>query len=464
MEEMILSKSKGFYDTYFRKDSNQFTTHYCPGCGHGKIHKLIAEALVDLGIQDRTVMISPVGCSVFAYYYFDCGNIQVAHGRAPAAGTGVTRALDDSLVISYQGDGDLAAIGTAEIIHAANRGEKMTVIFVNNAIYGMTGGQMAPTSLEGQVTLTTPYGRNPLTEGYPIRMSEIISTLTAPVYVERVAVHNYKNIMKTRQAIRKALQVQKDGLGFSFIEIISPCPTSLRLAPTDCESWVEEKMIPYYPLKVFKDEISTRTPHFPEHKTFTDIYEVIGIDDIKEDTGSFNLKEDQKIRISGFGGQGVLSSGLMLAGIGMKQNKFTSWLPSYGPEMRGGTANCHVNICSSKVGSPVIDSPNVLIAMNIASLDEFEDIVVPGGTIFVNSSLIDRKVRRDDVNTVYIPATQIAESMGLLAATNIVMIASYLKHLSINKQMLINEVKSSLKKKNLLDKNIEIINKVYSSN
>ena len=334
----------------------------------------------------------------------------------------------------------------------------MTVIFVNNAIYGMTGGQMAPTSLEGQITLTTPYGRNPLTEGYPIRMAEIISTLPAPVYVERVAVHNYKNIMKAKRAIQKGLRAQKEGLGFSFIEIISPCPTSLRVPPTECESWVEEKMIPYYPLKVFKDETQSRNSHFPEHKSFTNIYEVLGIDDIKDGFSSFNIKEDQKIRISGFGGQGVLSAGLILASIGMKQNKNTSWLPSYGPEMRGGTANCHVNISSSTVGSPVIDSPNVLIA----SLDEFEDIVVPGGTIIVNSSLIDRKVKRSDVNAIYVPATEIAESMGLVAATNIVMIATYLKSLSVTKEVLIDEVKSSLKKKNLLDKNIEIINRVYS--
>lgn len=461
-EKIVLEKSKGFYKEFFRKDSLQSTTHYCPGCGHGKIHKLLAEALVDLGIQDRAVMISPVGCAVFAYYYFDCANIQAAHGRAPAVGTGVTRALDNSIVISYQGDGDLAAIGTAEIIHAANRGEKMTVIFVNNAIYGMTGGQMAPTSLEGQITLTTPYGRNPLTEGYPIRMSEIISTLKAPVYVERVAVHDYKHIMKARLSIRKALRSQIDGLGFSFVEIISPCPTSLRIPPVDCAKWVEEKMIPYYPLKVFKDEISLKTPYKIEHKKTDDIYKTLDIEETNTNRSSFKLKEDQRIRISGFGGQGVLSSGVILSQIGMKNKMQTSWLPSYGPAMRGGTANCHVNISSSQIGSPVIDEPNVLIAMNQASLDEFESIVSNGGKIFVNSSLVDRKVKRKDVEAIYIPATGICESFGLIAATNIVMIASYLKHLSVDKSVLIEEISCSLKRKELLDKNIEIVNQVYS--
>ena len=208
--ELIHSKSPVFFPVYERKGELRHQTHYCPGCGHGIAHKLIAEALEDMKLQDSTILVSPVGCSVFAYYYFDLGNVQVAHGRAPAAATGLKRACPDKIVIAYQGDGDLAAIGTAEIIHAANRGETITVFFVNNAIYGMTGGQMAPTTLVGQKTTTSPWGRRPLNEGFPLHACELLATLDAPVYIERVALSDNKNIMRARRAIRKALEVQRD--------------------------------------------------------------------------------------------------------------------------------------------------------------------------------------------------------------------------------------------------------------
>ncbi len=197
--EVVHSKSRLFYPEYERKSDLKHQTHYCPGCGHGVAHKLIAEALEDLHLQDQTILVSPVGCSVFAYYYFDVGNVQVAHGRAPAAATALKRACPDKIVLAYQGDGDLAAIGTAEIVHAANRGEKIAVFFVNNAIYGMTGGQMAPTTLVGQRSTTSPWGRRPVNEGFPLHMAEMLSTLEAPVYIERVALSDNKNIMKARQ-------------------------------------------------------------------------------------------------------------------------------------------------------------------------------------------------------------------------------------------------------------------------
>src|SRR5438105_8833128 len=200
--EVVHAKSQLFYPEYERKSDLKHQTHYCPGCGHGIAHKLIAEALQELNLQDQTILVSPVGCSVFAYYYFDVGNVQVAHGRAPAAATGLKRACPDKIVIAYQGDGDLAAIGTAEIVHAANRGEKISVFFVNNAIYGMTGGQMAPTTLVGQKTTTSPCA---------------LATLEAPI--ERVALSDNKNIMNGRRAICKALEIQRDGIGFSFVEI-----------------------------------------------------------------------------------------------------------------------------------------------------------------------------------------------------------------------------------------------------
>src|SRR5215469_7576147 len=194
--EVVHQKPDTFYPEYERKSDLKHQTHYCPGCGHGVAHKLIAEALEDLKLQDQTVLVSPVGCSVFAYYYFDVGNVQVAHGRAPAAATGLKRACPDKIVIAYQGDGDLAAIGTAEIVHAANRGEKISVFFVNNAIYGMTGGQMAPTTLVGQRSTTSPWGRRPANEGFPLHMAELLATLEAPTYIERVAVSDNKNIIE----------------------------------------------------------------------------------------------------------------------------------------------------------------------------------------------------------------------------------------------------------------------------
>jgi 2-oxoglutarate/2-oxoacid ferredoxin oxidoreductase subunit beta len=228
-------------------------THYCPGCTHGIIHRLVGEALEELGVVDKAVGVAPVGCSVLAYDYFACDMHQAAHGRAPAVGTGIKRALPDNVVFIYQGDGDLAAIGTAEIVHAAARGEKITSIFVNNAIYGMTGGQMAPTTLPGQVTETSPYGRNVETQGHPIRVSEMISTLDGAVYVERVSVDTPANVLKAKKAIKKAFEVQINGLGFAMVEVLSTCPTNWGLAPVEALKWLKENMMPYYPLGVKKD-------------------------------------------------------------------------------------------------------------------------------------------------------------------------------------------------------------------
>ncbi|AWI05217.1 thiamine pyrophosphate-dependent enzyme [Clostridium drakei] len=228
-------------------------THYCPGCTHGIIHKLVAEVIDELGILDKTIGVAPVGCSVLAYNYFACDMFEAAHGRAPACATGIKRTNPDKVVFTYQGDGDLAAIGTAEIVHAATRGENLTGIFVNNCIYGMTGGQMAPTTLPGQVTETTPYGRDPKIAGYPIRVSEMISTLTGACYVERVSVDSVPNIIKAKKAIKKAFQNQLEGKGFSLVEVLSICPTNWGLSPSESMKWLKENMIPYYPLGVKKD-------------------------------------------------------------------------------------------------------------------------------------------------------------------------------------------------------------------
>jgi 2-oxoglutarate ferredoxin oxidoreductase subunit beta len=226
---------------------------YCPGCTHGIIHRLIAETIDELGIEGTTIGIAPVGCSVLAYEFFNCDMVQAAHGRAPAVATAIKRVLPESVVFSYQGDGDLASIGMAETIHAATRGEKITVIFVNNAIYGMTGGQMAPTSLPNQITQTSPYGRDPATAGYPVRVCELLSTLDGVALAQRVTVDSPRNVRVAKRAIKKAFEYQVEGVGYSIIEVISTCPTNWGLSPQDSLVWLRENMLPYYPLGTYRD-------------------------------------------------------------------------------------------------------------------------------------------------------------------------------------------------------------------
>ncbi|MCR5806976.1 MAG: 2-oxoglutarate oxidoreductase [Oscillospiraceae bacterium] len=227
--------------------------HFCPGCSHGIVHRIAAEVFDEMGIEGDLIGVCPVGCAVMSYDYFACDMIEAAHGRAPAVATGIKRSLPDKFVFTYQGDGDLAAIGTAETVHSATRGENITIIFINNTIYGMTGGQMAPTTLPGQVTQTTPYGRDPKVAGYPVRVCEMISTLTGTAYAERVSVDSPQHIRQAKAAIRKAFEVQKAGLGFSIVEILSTCPTNWGMTPVQAMQRVRDEMIPYYPLGVFKD-------------------------------------------------------------------------------------------------------------------------------------------------------------------------------------------------------------------
>ncbi len=242
---VVFKKTKGLTDN---------ALHYCPGCTHGIIHRLVAECLEELGVLDKTVGVASVGCSVFSYNYFNCDMIQAAHGRAPAVATGAKRANPDNVVFTYQGDGDLAAIGTAETVHSAARGENITVIFVNNAIYGMTGGQMAPTTLPNQVTQTSPYGRDVTVVGYPVKVCEMLSQVDGATYLERVAVNNVANIRKAKKAIMKAFKNQIEGKGFSLVEILSTCPTNWGLSPKDSLAWLNENMEKHYPLGVYKDK------------------------------------------------------------------------------------------------------------------------------------------------------------------------------------------------------------------
>ncbi|NLY68193.1 MAG: 2-oxoglutarate oxidoreductase [Clostridiales bacterium] len=244
MAELVFGRPKALSDVPLT---------YCPGCTHGIVHRLVAEAIDQLGIEGKTVGIAPVGCSVFAYNFFECDMVQAPHGRAPAVATGVKRALPDRVVFTYQGDGDLAAIGTAETVHAGARGENITVIFINNAIYGMTGGQMAPTSLPGQVTTTSPYGRDKNIQGSPIRVCEMMATLDGVAYAERVSVDSPKNVLRAKKAILKAFQTQLAGKGFSIVEVLSSCPTQWGKSPSEALEWIRTEMIPYYPLGVYVD-------------------------------------------------------------------------------------------------------------------------------------------------------------------------------------------------------------------
>ncbi|HOV38922.1 MAG TPA: 2-oxoacid:acceptor oxidoreductase family protein [Spirochaetales bacterium] len=453
------AKPKTFYDTFERRGPGEKNTTYCPGCGHGNAHKLIAEVIAELNIQDRVIFCSPVGCSVFAYYYFDTGNVQCSHGRAPAVATGLSRTRENAVIISYQGDGDLAGIGMGAIMHAANRGEHMAVFFINNAIYGMTGGQMAPTTLIGQKTLTTPFGRSPEREGYPIRMCELINELQAPVYIERVSLGDAARIMRAKRAVKQAILNQVNKKGFSFVEILSPCPVNWKMAPMEARRWLIDKMEPLFPVKVFRN-IEEPPIKFEPYQPISDVKLVdlfSGTREIEPPSAQKKV-EDQYIKIAGFGGQGVMSAGVLLANCAIKEGLNATWLPSYGPEMRGGTANASVIISNNQIGAPGVDSPNVFIAMNAPSLDMFEDSIVPQGLVIVNTSLVPRKLRRDDVRAVYAPVTEIAKDAGLIAAASVVALTLYACISgAVELETLKKVIPISLKKKSLVDLNLKVV-------
>ncbi len=456
-------KPTAFYDEFSRKGEGQKVTHYCPGCGHGTAHKLIAEAISDLGVQDRTIFCSPVGCSVFAYYYFDVGNVQCAHGRAPAVATGIRRVREDAIIISYQGDGDLAGIGMGAIVHAANRGENISVFFVNNAIYGMTGGQMAPTTLLGQKTTTTPMGRSLANDGSPIGMAELMDALKPPVYIERVSLGDPGRVMKARRAVRKALDNQVKDKGFSFVEILSPCPVGWKMPPLDARKWLIEEMEPAFPIKRFRDLAEDIRPaRKMQHPQPSDeeLLDLLGSDrgddwEVRHHAGTL---EDQFVKIAGFGGQGVMSGGVLLANCAIAEGLNATWLPSYGPEMRGGTANASVILSQHSIGAPIVDRPNVLIAMNGPSLDTFEDVVTPGGLIVANTSLIKRKVKRRDVRALHVPATELAKKVGFIMTSNLVALSAYVAASgAVEMDTLRSVIPVAIKKKAFIEVNLKAV-------
>src|ERR1035437_3394082 len=428
------AKPKSLYEIYERKNELQHQTHYCAGCGHGNVHKMLALAIDELGIQDRTVLIAPVGCSVFTYYYFDVGSVQAAHGRAPAVATAVKRSRPESIVISYQGDGDLSAIGSAEILHAANRGENITVIFVNNAIYSMTGGQAAPPTLLGQKSTTTPNGRSAATEGYPLHVSELLATLEAPVYIERVGLGDNKQIAQAARAIRRAVENQVRGLGFSLIEVLSPCPTIWKMSPVESQRWVRDVMEKTYPLAVLRDRTKEAAPRPPAEAgpSLEAIPGILGVADEQLPEGNAAAMKQAKevdlhVRVAGFGGQGVLLLGEVLAEAGLDAGLEVSWLPSYGPEMRSGTSNCHVRLSREPIDSPLVTFPGILVAMNEPSLRKFDKSVRPGGWIIYNGEEFPADCVREDVRVLAVPFTQVAHELGDARACNMVMLGALLE-------------------------------------
>jgi 2-oxoisovalerate ferredoxin oxidoreductase beta subunit len=391
----------------------------------------MAEAIDELGIQDRVVAVSPVGCSVFLYYYLDVGNTQAAHGRAPVVGLGHKLANPESIVISYQGDGDLASIGLAETFHAAQVGLPISVVFINNAIYGMTGGQMAPTSLMGQQTTTTPRGRDK-TAGLPIRMAEMIGQMDGPVYVERVALFNPKMRVKAKKAIKKAIQLQVENKGYSFVEVLSECPTHLKMTPLEAEKWVEEKMVPIFPLGVQKDITEQITPDL-EYKPHTPSFDQELIKELitegaEEAVGrrapgfpEHIAQDDISLKLAGAGGDGAQTAALLLTRMAINEGLDSTHIPSYGPESRGGTSYADVHIAREEVLSPASPRPNILIAFNAPSLTKFAPTVAPGGTIVYDSSVIlDPPSVNGTVKMFGVPFTEIATTIGRRVIKNVV--------------------------------------------
>ncbi len=448
--DVARSRPKSFYTHFERKDELQHQTHYCPGCGHGIVHKMVAEAIDELGIQNRTILISPVGCSVFAYYYFDVGNVQAAHGRAPAVATAVKRSRPESIVVSYQGDGDLSAIGSAEILHAANRGENISVVFVNNAIYSMTGGQVAPTTLLGQRSTTTPNGRDAMKEGYPLHVSELLGTLEAPVYIERVGLGDNKQITQAYRAVKKALENQVRGLGFSLVEVLSTCPTIWKMSPVESQHWVHDVMEKTFPLGVIRDRTKEAQPHppAPAAPPADELRKILGIANgaTAESRAEAKPTANLQVRVAGFGGQGVLLLGEVLAEAGLDAGLEVSWLPSYGPEMRSGTSNCHVRLSNEPIDSPLVTQPDVLVAMNEPSLHKFYEAVRPGGWVIYNGDALPQSCDRRDLNVLARPFVQIAKDLGDARAGNMVMLGVLLECTGIVLQHSVDHALGSLVK------------------
>jgi 2-oxoisovalerate ferredoxin oxidoreductase beta subunit len=447
---MITKQTLGMYERFTRSGRDTRATHYCAGCGHGIINKLIAEALAELGLQDQAIMVGCVGCGVFGYYYWDCGNISAAHGRAHAVASAVNRVQRDAVVLSYQGDGDFGAIGFNNCFQAASRGEHFAAFFVNNAIYGMTGGQMAPTTLENMKTATSPLGRNAENDGYPLHVCEVFNQLKAPVYIERVSVADTKRIMAAKRAIRKAIEIQRDKKGYAFVEIISPCPTNFGTDALTCAQFCIDVMEKEFPLGCFRDTSATVPARSarPQGLTPAELFVSEG------DAGVPAAKvgeafAERRFKFSGFGGQGILSLGLCVAEAARLESRYTTWFPTYGPEQRGGAAACSVVVSGKAIGSPAVDHPDVLVCMNQPSYERFVGTVKPGGTVIVDATVTRTVEPPKGVRLVVMPAIDLAMKLGVPKAANTMMLAalSRLNVTGISRDNLLNALTASFKKK-----------------
>ncbi|MDR2560692.1 MAG: 2-oxoacid:acceptor oxidoreductase family protein [Holophagales bacterium] len=422
--------SQAFYSKFERHSNGEGlkgnATHYCPGCGHGIVHKFLAEAISELGIKDDTVLVSPVGCSVFAYYYLDVGNTQAAHGRAAAVAIGHKLANPDTTVIAYQGDGDLASIGLAETVAAAQLGTPITIIFINNAIYGMTGGQMAPTTLMGQPTSTSPDGRKQI-NGQPIKMAEQIALLDGAIYVERVALFSPAERTRAKKAIKKAIQLQKEGRGYTFVEVLAECPTHLKMDSTESEKWVKQNMVPVFPLGVKKDLApdpwwKIEPPIFDGNK----FVEIIGgtTDKTERHCKGFPSHlhpSDISLKLAGSGGDGAQTAAILIATAGINEGFDGTHIPAYGPESRGGTSYADVHIAKDEVLNPASPTPHILIAYNAPSLTKFGPTVAKGGFVIFDSSMANEIAPpAEGVKVIGVPFAEIAASLGKMVVKNIV--------------------------------------------
>ncbi len=472
---------RGMYKTFPRSGKNTSFTHYCPGCGHGIINKLIAEACEELGLQDRTIFVDPVGCGVFTYYYWDAAHISAAHGRASAVATGACRARPDAVTIAYQGDGDLGAIGFNNAFQAASRGENFGCIFVNNSLYGMTGGQMAPTTLEGETTTTTPFGRDPSLTGHPLHVCEVFAQLKAPVYIARVSVADTKRIMQAKQAIRKVFEIQRDRKGYALLEILAPCPTNFKMNALDAAAFCINEMEREFPLGVFREEgrgmgeeergkgeeergkgeeasvLSLRP--VPHAASCHDLFLEKDAAPAAVDDPSF---PERRFKFAGYGGQGILSLGLCIAEAARLERRHTLWFPSYGPEQRGGSANCSVVVSGTPIGSPAVEHPDVLVCMNQPAYERFAGDVKKGGIVIVDETVPVETRPPEGVRLVRWPAIRMAEEFGVPKAANTMMLAALkkLECTGLSDGSLEKSLVASFKKKPALgEKNRELLRK-----
>lgn len=421
----------------YRKQQNPEQTHFCPGCGHGNILKFADNTISKLKLEQKTIWVSPVGCGGLTDSYLNTSHILAPHGRASAVATTVKRLQPNHLVIVLQGDGDLASIGFLEALHAANRGENLTVLFINNANFGMTGGQMAPTTLIGQFTATSPNGRTRHEHGAPLKICEILNQLEGPAFIARVAIGSEKQIAQAQNCIQKAIENQIQNRGYSFVEILSPCPSNWHMTPEQARNHVENQMTQIYPLGIFRDEsredwIQTRQniqTYSPEH--IQNIFQKITLEKTSTNTKSLpSINQLTSICCAGFGGQGVMTLGKQIAKYALQNGLEATWIPSYGPEMRGGTANCFVRIDQKQISSPVVKNPDILFAMSQPALESFMPKLKTGGTLIYDCDTvkIPNHIQRNDIKIIPVHATSNAIQMGQPKNVNMLLLEAWLQN------------------------------------